>query len=732
MRTDRTFHIERAKGTTFIALLSIVVTAYYLLWRLNTLNPDAMGFSIVLYSAEAYGFITTLMFFFMIWKPKKRFSIAPGQSLTVDVFIPTLNEDVELLRKTVLGCLNMTYPHKTYILDDGRRPEVETLAGELGCGYIARPDNRDAKAGNLNHALGRTDGEFVAVFDADYVPQPDFLDKVLGYFRDRRVAFVQTPQDFYNIDSFQHRLTKTKKLWTEQSLFFSLIQPGKDKWNAAFFCGSCAVLRRKTLEDIGGFATGTVTEDLHTSIRLHAKGWKSIYHNESLAYGIAAPVLYPFQQQRLRWGQGAMQVLTRDNPVFIKGLTFPQRICYLASITTYFDGFQKAVYYASPIIVLLTGLYPIKAINMDFLIRFIPHLGLSLWAYEEMTKGSGRIFLMEQYNMIRFSTFIRSTAGFFKNKKLRFKVTPKTGFEKTNIRMLMPQALILSVGILSIIWTISGLAPYEIDREIIAANIFWALINAGIAYTAVRYALRKVQRRKDFRFPANLPALAVFPNPGSRLVVAEDLHERGALIHSPERFKSGSILTLCLPLARRTVEIKGRVLYSKEDSARGIPIFRHGIEFEKVSGDARDAIVMFNFSYAVNKMMNNLSIAEDTPLLRLHRMLMGAAIQKRGVRRHLHLPGTRWINAKEQLPFVTEDISDYGMRIFTYSEIKEPFISFDLVSHNGRPLLKGRIVWRKYMDFHGNKAWQYGVKFLVETEKVVHKEVLGGPVYANA
>ncbi|MDA8338393.1 MAG: glycosyltransferase [Nitrospiraceae bacterium] len=732
MASDRTFYIERVKGTTFIALLSIGVTAYYLIWRLNTFNPGAMGFSIVLYSAEVYGFITTLMFFFMIWKPKKRLPIAPEQGLTVGVFIPTLNEDVELLRKTVLGCLNMTYPHKTYILDDGRRQEVETLAGELGCGYIARPDNKDAKAGNLNYALSRTDGEFVVIFDADHVPQPDFLDKVLGYFRDRRVAFVQTPQDFYNIDSFQHRLTRNKKLWTEQSLFFSLIQPGKDKWNAAFFCGSCAVLRRKALEDIGGFATGTVTEDLHTSIKLHAGRWKSIYHNESLAYGIAAPVLYPFKCQRLRWGQGAMQVLIRDNPVFIKGLTFPQRICYLASIITYFDGFQKAVYYISPIIVLLTGLYPIKAFNMDFLIRFIPHLGLSLWAYEEMTRGFGRIFLMEQYNMIRFNTFIKSTTGFFKNKKLRFKVTPKTGFERTHIRMLIPQALILSVGILSIFWTISGLAPYKVDRGVIAANIFWALINTGLAYTAGRYALRKVQRRKDFRFPANLPALAVFPNPGSRLIVVEDLHEKGASTHSQERFKAGSTLTLRLPLAHRTVEIKGRVLYSKEGSDRGIPIFHHGIEFEEVSGDARDAIVMFNFSYAVNKMMNNLSIAEETPLLKLQRMLRGTVIQKRGVRHPLHLPGDCWINAKEHLPFVTEDISDYGMRIFTYHEIREPFISFDLVSHNGWPLLKGRIIWRKGMDFHGNKAWQYGVKFLIETEKVVHKEVLGGLVHANA
>ena len=123
-----------------LALLSLCVSTYYLIYRLSTFNPDAMTFSIVLYSAEVYGFITTLMFFFMVWKPKERFSITPRQGLTVDVFITTLNEPPDLLRKTVLGCLRMTYPHKTYILDDGRRPEVRALANELGCEYITRPD----------------------------------------------------------------------------------------------------------------------------------------------------------------------------------------------------------------------------------------------------------------------------------------------------------------------------------------------------------------------------------------------------------------------------------------------------------------------------------------------------------------------------------------------------------------------------------------------------------------
>jgi cellulose synthase (UDP-forming) len=612
------FHAERAKGSGILALISIAVSTYYLIWRLGTFNPEAMTFSVILYSAEVYGFITTLMFFFMIWRrPVRRNPLAAEKGLRVDVYIPTINEDADLLRKTVLGCINMRYPHKTYILDDGRRPEIKALAEELGCGYITRQDNKDAKAGNLNNALKQTDGDYIAVFDADHVPQPDFLDKLLGYFRDKKVAFVQTPQDFYNIDSFQHRITGGKRLWTEQSLFYALIQAGKDRWNAAFFCGSCAILRREALEDIGGFAAETVTEDLHTSVKIHARRWKSVYHNESLAYGIAAPVLYPFQRQRLRWGQGAMQVFIRDNPIFKRGLSIAQRICYLASMTTYFDGFQKAIYYFSPIIVLSTGLYPIKALDIDFLIRFVPHLILSLWAYEEMSRGFGRTFLIEQYNMIRFFTFIKSVAGFLKNKGLKFKVTPKTEYIETGLGMLMPQALILSGSLLAVLYAIYGLyfnLYLPADRGIIIANVFWATLNTGLAYTAVSYAVNKVQRRKDFRFPVNILAR-------NRLIVIEDLHENGASIQSTERFELGSTVSLRLSLMDKTVEIKGIVLYMKRSTDRGISIYYYGIEFEKDFMDAKDAIVLYNFMYSLNRMMKELSIANKTPLLKLNGMI---------------------------------------------------------------------------------------------------------------
>ncbi|ODU01576.1 MAG: hypothetical protein ABS89_07125 [Thiobacillus sp. SCN 63-1177] len=185
----------------------------------------------------------------------------PALGLKVDVFIPTYNEDVEMVRRTALAARAMKYPHETWILDDGNREAMREMAQSLGVRYLARTDNAHAKAGNLNHALPHSTADLIATFDADHAPRQDFLLKTLGYFSDPNVAFVQTPQDFYNLDSFQNRTDPGSRVaWSEQSLFFRVIQRGKDYWNAAFYCGSCAVIRRQSLDAIGGFATGTVTE----------------------------------------------------------------------------------------------------------------------------------------------------------------------------------------------------------------------------------------------------------------------------------------------------------------------------------------------------------------------------------------------------------------------------------------------------------------------------------------
>jgi cellulose synthase (UDP-forming) len=277
----------------------------------------------------------------MTWSPETIRTRPPASGATVDFLIPTYNEPFAVLAPTIAGAVAIKYPHNTYVLDDGKRDWVKQLCRRFGVNYVTRPTNAGAKAGNLNHALFVTYGEFVAVVDADFVPSPDFIDDMLGYFEDEKVAFVQGPQEFYNRDSFQH-LKYDEEGWHVQTLFFKTIQPGKNHWNAAFWCGCPSMLRRTALESVGGVASTTVTEDLHTSVKFHAAGWKSVYHAGTVALGIAPNDYDGFVLQRLRWAQGTMQVIRREWR--IRGLSLPQRINYVASIGTYFDAMRKAVF----------------------------------------------------------------------------------------------------------------------------------------------------------------------------------------------------------------------------------------------------------------------------------------------------------------------------------------------------------------------------------------------------
>jgi cellulose synthase (UDP-forming) len=225
----------------FLLILFLSLGLNYIYWRLDTLNPDAIIYSYIFLFAEIYGFITALAYIFMVWRIPTRKHIPPKKNLSVDVFIPIFNESVDLVQKTLGAAIDIDYPHKTYLLDDGQNPQMKRLARKMGAIYLARPTNEDAKAGNLNYGLAHSEGEYVAIFDSDHVPNKKFLNETLGYFKDPKVAFVQTPQDFYNTSSFQHRYDFIKNLiWSEQSLFFKIIQRGKDSWNAAFLCGSCA------------------------------------------------------------------------------------------------------------------------------------------------------------------------------------------------------------------------------------------------------------------------------------------------------------------------------------------------------------------------------------------------------------------------------------------------------------------------------------------------------------
>lgn len=231
--------------------LSLILGLVYLTWRWGwSLNWESWWIALPLVIAETYSLIDSALFGMAMWRAKARPAPPPAPlDWSVDVFITTYNESAELVGRTARAALAITHPHRTYILDDGDRPAIRQLAARLGVEYLTRSsdwDNRPrhAKAGNLNNALFQTTGEFLLILDADQVPRPNILNNVLGYFHDEKMALVQTPQWFHNVPPGD-------PLGSQAPLFFGPIQQGKDGWNAAFFCGTNAIVRREALMQLG-------------------------------------------------------------------------------------------------------------------------------------------------------------------------------------------------------------------------------------------------------------------------------------------------------------------------------------------------------------------------------------------------------------------------------------------------------------------------------------------------
>ena len=625
-----------------LVLTFVGVGLWYLSWRPSVFNHDAPLFSAVVYGAEVFGFACAMLYLLMCWKLKQRTPLTPPANATVAVFVPTINESVDIVRRTVMAAQRMKQATEVWLLDDGNRLEMQVLADELGCRYLARTGNSHAKAGNLNNALRHTQAEFIAIFDADHAPAQNFLDETLGFFRDDKVAFVQTPQDFYNLDSFQHRLDWQGSLvWSEQTLFFRVIQAGKDRLNAAFFCGSCAVIRRKALDDIGGFATGTVTEDIHTSIRLHKRGWKSVYYARSLAFGLAPASAIPFLKQRLRWGQGAMQVWRQEGIITTRGLSMGQRVSYLATMLAYFEGWQRLIFFLAPVIVLTTGTMPILELDREFLLRFVPYYVMTFWVFEEVARGYGRTLLTEQYNMMRFAVFITATFGFFLGK-LRFVVTPKTmGEADATRRVLWPQYLVLGMNVVAIP---IGLFYFGTERGLptgaLVANVIWASLTFGIAAYAIRYALRASgSRRREYRFPLPVPLRVHRDNGVETIALATDISPLGCrIVGVPSgTAKEGEEIRgeLLLPTGPLPVVACIRALIPAGKGDGSEPAL--GCEFRWGLSDERNQLEMFLFGSDLQWQLNGLSDRIRTPLERVRALIGGGAH-----RQSRRLAGNQW------------------------------------------------------------------------------------------
>ncbi|MEA2612203.1 MAG: hypothetical protein QOI52_162, partial [Chloroflexota bacterium] len=461
------------------------------------------------------------LFTFSLWDVDRRPAVREVRSTRskVAVLIPTFNEDLEVLMPTIAAALEMRVRHETWVLDDGNRPEVEQLARELGARYLARPTHEHAKAGNLNHALTIIKADLIAVLDADHVASPEFLTHTLGYFDDPGVALVQTPQEFYNLESFEHEgggVTKAEPLdgaasarFHEQVLFYRVLQPGKNRWGGAFWCGTGAVVRVAALRDVGGVATETITEDIHTTIRLHRKGWRTIYHNEVLARGLAASDAATFQLQRHRWGTGAMQVLRRENPLFVSGLTLPQRLTYAATLLGWFDAWRSLGYLLLPIVVVATGAVPINADALTFMLFFGTTFVLGQLSLRVLSRGCHRPVLSILFEFVRMTPNLLATLTLFTNRRAPFRVTPKgrtgDGRHVAHVPALLTSVLALTV--VAVVWylaTLLGFTPviYSVPWAVHAAFV-WMAVNVGLVWLAIhriRATRFAAERRSSVRF----------------------------------------------------------------------------------------------------------------------------------------------------------------------------------------------------------------------------------------
>ncbi|MEJ2191624.1 MAG: glycosyltransferase [Nitrospirota bacterium] len=598
------FRLKAARARWALLSLAVLLQLRYLFWRgaftLDVTTGVGLAVTGVLFLAELYGLFQNFFFYYQAGPRAPAAPAGEGGHLTghptVDVFVTIVNEPLFILKRTLVGCLAQDYPPERFtvhVLDDGGRDDVRELAASLGCAYLRRGDSSHAKAGNLNHALKHSRGELVAVFDVDHVPVRDFLLHTVGHFSDEKVAFVQSPHHFYNPDIFQKNLRLEADISNDQDMFFRVVQPGRDRHDSAFFAGSSAIFRRKALQDVGGFCTATLTEDLHTSMLLHARGWRSRYVNRVLSAGLSPESHAAYLKQRERWATGATQILLRDNPLCKGSLSRAQRTDYLGSIYYFFHGFPRLAYLVAPLAFLLFGVPPLHARPLDFLHYFFSYYVVSLFLLAVVGRGYRRAFWSDVYEtMMSFSLCKAVLKAFVPSRRRTFHVTPKgeAGPLKRQWRSVLPHMALAGALALGIALNLHH-RPHDTAAFLI--SVFWAGVNAVFVTLAIFAALEKPQRRRLLRLHRRIPCVVAGKH-GEVGGETRDLSEQGVSVRlgGGLHFREPSVLVELRSSYGEVTRVKG-LLRRQEQVEEGLEV---GIEFRDVDEETSRSLVRQMYS----------------------------------------------------------------------------------------------------------------------------------------
>jgi len=537
-----------------------------------------------LFLAELYIWVILLLTYLQTVFPLKRGIVPLPDDVstwpTVDIYIPSYNESLEVVRDTVLAAQCIDYPRdklNIYLLDDGKRREFAVFAADVGVGYITRNDNAHAKAGNLNHALKLTKGELICVFDCDHVATRIFLQATVGSFlQDPKLALLQTPHYFYSPDPFERNLSLGKNIPNEGSLFYGPIQQGNDNWNATFFCGSCAVIRRSALEEIGGFAVETVTEDAHTALKMQRLGWKSAFLAIPLAAGLATERLVLHVIQRTRWARGMTQIFRMDNPLFGRGLTWQQRCCYLSAMLYFQFALPRVAFLTAPLAYLLFNLNIIHSSAGLIFAYALPHLLLTIYLNSRMNGRYRYSFWGEIYDIVlAFHLILPTAITMIFPKRGKFNVTDKGGllnigyFDFSVVRPHLIVAILLTIGIIAGLVRAFAHDYFAVDPKVIALNVGWGIYSLVFLLAAIAVARETRQTRKTIRIDVDVPVIVHYASGISSRTHTQDLSMGGCRIVVPDnRHLSDEIEEIELQLQSGSISIPVSVIGSDDEFIR--------------------------------------------------------------------------------------------------------------------------------------------------------------------
>ena len=575
----------------------------YLDWRfretLNWIEPGGPFISLCLWVAEFYACSTVALLMVQVGLPRRtRPSPAPTPPVSfqpsVDVFIPIYSESCDILEKTLIGANAIDYANKQIsVLDDSHRTEVKTLAEHYGATYIQGP-KRHAKAGNLNHALTKTDGEFVVVFDTDHIPVTSFLTETMPFFTDPRMGFVQTPHHFYNQDIFQRALGTGVRIPNEQDLFNHAIQGGRHRWGGAFFVGSGAVFRRSAIQEINGFNLMSITEDIHTSQHLHARGWKSAFVDKDLAVGLTAENLSSYIVQRRRWMLGCLQIFFKDTPLSCKGLPLRHRLGYFASLYYFLFPVARVIFWMTPLYFLLFHLHPIFSDVSVLVAHVLPFMIILPLLSSTLVPGWPRLLWSSTYETTVAFPLFRSMFDLFLPKRLGFKVTPKgivsqrRTFDWRSSMSVLAAAAITMGAIAKGFWEFWF---FGIEKDAYFFNLSWASVNLVLLLAGLTMAWERPQRRGEERIRK---AMAYeLQAPGVRMTGTTDnlsLSGLSVLTSSPDMIPDTFEITL---QGRSAMTFRADILYHEHLPKKGVIC---GARFASLNEQQRQWLVLNLFA----------------------------------------------------------------------------------------------------------------------------------------